>query len=301
MLHGASCAAQNERPHIPRTRYCFSIYGPGRLAIPNATPWDTVNIKKEIYRIFNHNGLRITIEANKQTINFLDVTFNLNKSTYQPFTKPNTTLHYVHRESNHPPITTKNIPAGINKRLSSLHPTKHPSTKPPLYIKKHFTKVDTCTLYITNHLQLINEETGNGTTYSGTLKENNTSFHRASDPCIKITLQQRKQEMQTLPQRIINYHLPTWIIINKRNELVSSCSHRGKALLRNNWTKFTATHIMQVRKVYKRWLRIFLTIKSPDEWVITKQACRDESIVSLFFPFLNICIYYFSSHIWGQF
>ena len=141
----------------------FSIHGPGRevrysyaleraqwpdqsvvgLAIPNATPWDTVNIKKEIYRIFNHNGLRITIEANKQTINFLDVTFNLNKSTYQPFTKPNTTLHYVHRESNHPPITTKNIPAGINKRLSSLHPTKHPLTKPPLYIKKHFTKVDT--------------------------------------------------------------------------------------------------------------------------------------------------------------
>ena len=161
--------------------------------------------------------------------------------------------------------------------------------------------MDTCTLYITNHLQLINEETGNGTTYSGTLKENNTSFHRASDPCIKITLQQRKQEMQTLPQRKINYHLPTWIIINKRNELVSSCSHRGKALLRNNWTKFTATPIMQVRKVYKRWLRIFLTIKSPDEWVITKQACRDESIVSLFFPFLNICIYYFTSHIWGQF
>ena len=113
--------------------------------------------------------------------------------------------------------------------------------------------MDTCTLYITNHLQLINEETGNGTTYSGTLKENNTSFHRASDPCIKITLQQCKQEMQTLPQRIINYHLPTWIIINKRNELVSSCSHRGKALLRKNWTKFTATPIMQVRKVYKRW------------------------------------------------
>ena len=98
--------------------------------------------------------------------------------------------------------------------------------------------------------------------------------------------------MQTLPQRKINYHLPTWIIINKRNELVSSCSHRGKALLRNNWTKFTATPIMQVRKVYKRWLRIFLTIKSPDEWVITKQACRDESIVS-FFPFLNICVYIF--------
>ena len=56
--------------------------------------------------------------------NFLDVTFNLNRSTYQPFTKPNTSLQYVHRESNHPPITTKNIPAGINKRLSSLSSDK---------------------------------------------------------------------------------------------------------------------------------------------------------------------------------
>ena len=34
----------------------------------------------------------------------------------------------------------------------------------------------------------------------------------------------------------------------------------------------------------ERWVRIFLTITSPDEWAITKQACRDESIVSLFFP-----------------
>ena len=40
------------------------------------------------------------------------------------FTKPNTSLQYVHRESNHPPITIKNIPAGINKRLSSLSSDK---------------------------------------------------------------------------------------------------------------------------------------------------------------------------------
>ena len=83
------------------------------------------NIKKtSICRIFNLNGLRITIRANKQIVNFLDVTFNLNKSTYQPSTKPNTTQQYVHRESNHPPITTKNIPAAINKRLSSLSSDK---------------------------------------------------------------------------------------------------------------------------------------------------------------------------------
>ena len=32
------------------------------------------------------------IEANKKIISFLDVTFNLNNSTYQPYTKPNSTL-----------------------------------------------------------------------------------------------------------------------------------------------------------------------------------------------------------------
>ena len=71
-------------------------------------------------RIDEHSA----IIRNGKIINFLDVTFNLSNSTYQPFTKPNTTLQYVHRESNHPPITTKNIPAGINKRLSSLSSDK---------------------------------------------------------------------------------------------------------------------------------------------------------------------------------
>ena len=100
------------------------LYRDDGLAITNATPRETESIKKEICRIFNNNGLRITIEANKQIINFLDVTFNLKRSTYQPFTKPNTSLQYVHRESNHPPITVQNIPAGINKRLSSLSSDK---------------------------------------------------------------------------------------------------------------------------------------------------------------------------------
>ena len=33
------------------------------------------------------------------------------------------------------------------------------------------------------------------------------------------------------------------------------------------------------------------TIKSPDEWAIKKQAFRDESTVSLFFPYRNIYIH----------
>ena len=105
----------------------------------------TENIKKEICRIFNANGLRITIEANKQVINFLDVTFNLSRNTFQPYTKPNTTLQYVHHESNHPPITTKNIPAGINRRLSSLSSDKASFDQAaPAYQKATTTWVNFC-------------------------------------------------------------------------------------------------------------------------------------------------------------
>ena len=48
----------------------------------------------------------------------------VDESTYQPFTKPNTTLDNVHRESNYPPTTIKNILVGINRRLSSLSSDK---------------------------------------------------------------------------------------------------------------------------------------------------------------------------------
>ena len=42
------------------------LYRDDGLATTNTTPRDTENIKKEICRIFNRNGLRITIKANKK-------------------------------------------------------------------------------------------------------------------------------------------------------------------------------------------------------------------------------------------
>ena len=37
----------------------------------------------------------------------------------------------------------------------------------------------------------------------------------------------------------------------------------------------------------------FILIKSPDEWANTKQACRDELVVYLFFSPIYIYIYFF--------
>ena len=113
----------------------IGLYRDDGLAVSSARPRDTENIKKEICRVFNLNGLRITIEANKQVINFLDVTFNLSSSTYQPFTKPNTSLQYVHRESHQSPRRTS-PPASTND-FHPFHRTRHHSTKPPLHTKKH--------------------------------------------------------------------------------------------------------------------------------------------------------------------
>ena len=100
-----------------------------------------------------------------------------------------------------------------------------------------------------------------------------------------------------LKEKLLIIHQPELSSLNKRNEHVSSCHLRNKALLSSNWTKHWISHhaFMQVCKLYKWWLWIFFTIKSPDEWVITKWACRDESIV-FFFPYLiHIALYFYVS------
>ena len=64
------------------------------------------------------------VEANKKTVNFLDVTLNLSSGRYKPYTKPNKKLLHVHRLSNHPPALLKNILQSINKGLTNIVSTK---------------------------------------------------------------------------------------------------------------------------------------------------------------------------------
>ena len=94
------------------------------IKICNATPREIEKIKQEVSNAFKANGLKITIGANKKSVNFLDVTFNLTSGSYKPYMKPNNKLLYVHRQSIHPPALLKNIPDNINKRLSSISSSK---------------------------------------------------------------------------------------------------------------------------------------------------------------------------------
>ena len=88
--------------------------------INEQTPRATEQTKKEIYKIFRQHDLKVTIEANKKVVDFLDVTLNLNDNSFKPYNKPNNTPQYVHAKSNHPPCIIKNIPTAINKRLSEI-------------------------------------------------------------------------------------------------------------------------------------------------------------------------------------
>ena len=77
-------------------------------------------IKKELCKIVRDNDLKITVEANKSKVNFLDVTLDLRSGKYWSYTKEGNIPLYVHRKSNHPPSILKNIPESINKRLSEI-------------------------------------------------------------------------------------------------------------------------------------------------------------------------------------
>ena len=54
-----------------------------------------------------------------KNVNYLDVTLNLDSNSFQPYSKPEDLLSYVHAESNHPPNILKQIPHSIELRLSA--------------------------------------------------------------------------------------------------------------------------------------------------------------------------------------
>ena len=51
--------------------------------------FDGAKVKKDFCNIFGKHGVKITIEANKQIVNFLDVSLSLSDGTHMPFNMPN--------------------------------------------------------------------------------------------------------------------------------------------------------------------------------------------------------------------
>ena len=78
----------------------------GYVVLHRNTHWFCLACNDNLFFTVNHTGCNVKLDL---------VTGN-----FGPFIKPGNKINYVHSESNHPPLTLKAIPKGINKRLSTL-------------------------------------------------------------------------------------------------------------------------------------------------------------------------------------
>ena len=94
------------------------LYRDDGLAITPSSPRIQEKLRQRIIRIFGEQDLKITIEIGLTRVNFLDLTLDLETGLYKPYRKPGDKPLYVSAHSNHPPQILKNLPAGIEKRIS---------------------------------------------------------------------------------------------------------------------------------------------------------------------------------------
>ena len=86
----------------------FGLYRDDGLGILRNTSGSEADRKrKNIIKIFKECGLSITCEVNKKIVHFLDVRFNLNDQTNEPYRKPDNEPVYI-KQSNHHQTALKN-------------------------------------------------------------------------------------------------------------------------------------------------------------------------------------------------
>ena len=99
----------------------IGLYRDGGVAVfNNKSGPESEKIKKSVQAIFRENELKITIQRNLKSMDYLDETFNITDSSYRPCNKTNNEINYVHKQSNHTPSITKQLPLSVERRLSKL-------------------------------------------------------------------------------------------------------------------------------------------------------------------------------------
>ena len=92
----------------------------GWSAIQNTNGLIPNRFRKDVTAIFHNEGLKIAIDTNLTTTDFLDVTLDLFTGKYFPYRVPNDSPLYVNANSNHGPNILEQIPTMVNMRISSL-------------------------------------------------------------------------------------------------------------------------------------------------------------------------------------
>ena len=94
------------------------------VGLTNISGPKSENVKKDIQKLFKENELHIVIQCNMKTVNYFDVTLNLENSIYRPYKKENIQIKYINTESNHPPYIITQLAISIESLLSSLSSSK---------------------------------------------------------------------------------------------------------------------------------------------------------------------------------
>lgn len=100
------------------------LYRDDGLATTNLPGPGLDRLRKDICKMFQSLGLKVTIEAGMQTTDFLDVRLSLKDKSYRPFRKDAQIPTYIHKLSNHPPHIKKELPNMIGNRISQLSSSK---------------------------------------------------------------------------------------------------------------------------------------------------------------------------------
>ena len=98
----------------------IGLYRDDGLGVTDKSPKEAERIKKAMCALFRDHGLKLEIETNKTTVDFLDVKFDLATGEYMPFKKENNVIKYINIQSNHPKSVMDSVPKGVNHRLNVL-------------------------------------------------------------------------------------------------------------------------------------------------------------------------------------
>ena len=77
-----------------------------------------LRVSKKLKKIFDKEGLKITLESGKDCTDYLNLYLDLKNDIYRQWRKPNSNPLYINTNSNHPPQCKKLIPSMIEKMIS---------------------------------------------------------------------------------------------------------------------------------------------------------------------------------------
>ena len=96
------------------------LYRDDGLGVVQLSGPGITKLVKKLHKIYNDEGLKITVEANLKVCDYLDFEMNLVTGVVKPWRKPNSNPKYINVSSCHPGVNIKSLPGMIQTRLSSL-------------------------------------------------------------------------------------------------------------------------------------------------------------------------------------